>query len=976
MKEIARVNEIFGERLPAPLADRVVLSRLQELCDALGDEGIIVDDLADETLRRLALLAWQSPHLSQLCLADPSSLALLVRENDLAETRTVRDYERIFALLPEQTAEQFDNNLRILHKQELLRIAWRHICDLADMDCLMLELSDLAECTIHIATETLYLDAVAQFGSPQTQSGQEATFSIFGMGKLGGRELNFSSDIDILFVYRGEGKTAGGKSESIENQVFFERVASAVYDFLSRPTTEGFLYRVDTRLRPQGSRGPLVPSLEAVETYYQNWGENWERQALLKIRTIAGDPSLGEDVLHILVPFSYRKYVDEVEIADTLRGMDDMRRRMIQELSPEDREVDLKIGPGGIRDVEFIVQAVQMLYGGQYPEVRLAGTLESLRRMHESGLLHSRDYDTLSNGYLFLRRVEHRLQIDQVRQTYQIPSSLEAREDLAVRLGYETYASFDRTHRDIRTSVRATYEGIFGRQEWEDQTEGLLDSSSLSEPHRQMLKEHGFEDPDRAHRNLISLGDNPSTPHLKAKTKRLFKTLLPRLLLYLKECPDADMSLDSLEQIVDRLGARTTLYSIMSDNPQLVELLVILTGGSRYLSSILLRDPSLAETLGRKDTLQGSLTQVSFADRLSLLREAHSSREDLHTSLARFKNAIELETGTRYLLGICDVQSLSRDLAGAADYILHEAIRETGQEMQRRYPDFFEKSSDALGVIALGKFGGRELNFASDLDMIFLHAECESSDEITDTEFFSRWVTKISQFLSASTPFGRLYECDFRLRPHGKSGNPSTSLTAFGHYVQEKAWVWERLALSRCRPVIGTPRWTERFKRVWHESLFSRPFTKKEKRKVVEMRFRIEREKGDAALKAGPGGLVDMEFIAQTLRLCHGKEHEAMCNPSTMGALTAAAELGFLSEKTARELRRSYLFLRDIENRLQIVDHLSIDRLPTDKSELDGLAKRCFPKRSQPKLSGEDLVQEVESHTRRVRGIFNDFFQV
>ena len=953
-----------------------MLGRFKDLCAALARQGIPDNELDDETFRALALLVWQSPYLTQMCLADASALACLVREHCLYRARSLREYERLLAPTLEETPERFDTVLRVLHGRELLRIAWRHVCDIADIDHLMQELSDLADSTVRVVTDHAHQDVVRQFGVPRTEADREASFTVLAMGKLGGEELNFSSDIDLMFVYRGDGDTTGGESDGTDNRVFFERVATAICDHLSRPTAEGFLYRVDTRLRPQGTKGALVPSLGAVETYYHNWGENWERQALLKLRPIAGDPALGEAIQRILTPFTYRKYVDEVEIAETLRGMDAIRRRMVHGLTREEQESDVKVGRGGIRDVEFIVQAVQMLYSGQYPEVRLAGTLESLRRMYESGLLHSNDYEALSSGYRFLRRVEHRLQIDQVRQTYRLPHSEKACEDLALRLGFESYAAFEEIYRNVRANVRRIYEGIFGRQEWEDQAEGLLDGGPISPAHRQLLIEHGFDAPDRAYRNLLSLADNPSTPHLKAKTRRLFKALLPRLLLYLKDSPDPDMALNSLEQIVNRLGARTTLYGIMAESPQLVEMLVILTSGSRYLSEILFRDPSLVETLGREDTLQRPLDRSTFKARLELIREADRDERDVHGSLIRFKNALELETGLRYLLGISDVQTLGADLAAAGEFILQEVVLRTAEAIRDRYPRFFETSSEKFGVVALGKLGGQELNFASDLDLIFLHEECDVPEEILPVEFFSRWAAKISAFLSEATPFGRLYECDSRLRPHGKSGALSTGLPAFDRYVRNNAQVWERMALTRCRPVAAGEEWQRRFNQVWRDTLFSRPFTESDCEEVVKMRFRIEREKSDEALKAGPGGLVDVEFIAQTLVLRYGREYEALCGRSTPDVLAAAKDLGLLPSESSLQLRRSYLFLRDIENRLQIVNRLSIDSLPEDKTELERLAKRCFPQRSHPGLSGQYLVQEVESHTSRIREIFRQFFNV
>ncbi len=945
----------------------------QELLTALKNHGVDEDSLSSNIKHQLNLLVRYSPRQGTIACNKPELIVPLLNEDVLDHSPSKGELENHLQSFLDNEVDS-ELAIRKFHRSEIIRIAWRDLCELGEIDQITEELSDLADVVVQAVFNLVWERLIGEYGVPLDEDNNTPShMCVIGLGKLGGRELNFSSDIDLLFVYQSDGETGGTPDASISNESFFTQLAQGICDILNKVTPEGFIYRVDTRLRPEGDRGALAVPLTAVEFYYQNYGQNWERQALLKARCVAGNEEVGEQFIKLVTPFTYRKYVDEVEIADVLRSIDLMRNKYLIRLStPEAKAADFKNGYGGIRDIEFFVQAVQMLYGGQYPEIKLSGTLVSLLRMHESHLLHSKDYAMLVTAYRFLRRVEHRMQMVGELQVYDLPKD-QARQDLlAESMGYKTYEEFERQYDKNRERVRQIYEGVFQREEWHDPSELILDSDTFNEECKQLLVEYEFKDPKRAFSFLKALNKSPDA-HLQPKTTRLFKAFLPRLLLCLKNSPDSDMALAHFEQIISSFKARSALYESLCDQPPLLDLLVSVVCGSRFLTSLILRDPSLMDEIGRDQTFQEHVDKASLERHLRIMEKTYPSREH-REHLLFVQNAAMFRSGIRFILGLSDVERMGDELTHIADFILEQSMLPVNDMLSKRFPDFAEKHADHIGILGLGKLGGGEFNVASDCDLIFVYSNLDASENISAGEYFQRWVTEYTRYLESKTFMGFLYHPDIRLRPHGQSGPLASSEFAFCEYFRKQAQFWEKMALSRARFICGNPKIEKTLERLKKETLFTVPCTHKEVESLLSMRQKIEREKSKEVLKAGPGGLVDVEFIAQALVIHYGPDYESVRSTSTLDVLRAAQQDKLLDEDDAKWLISSYLFLREVENRLRIVNNVSLDALPNNSQELEKLTRRYSLKLGTEKPTPDKFLGMISLHTHRVRTIYEKFF--
>lgn len=948
-------------------------SLLNRLLDALRETGFDPSTLSDTLHDRLETFVIFSPGLAGVCLHKPEILIPLLDENILNRVYTKSE------LRHDLNRRMSDSNnpesaLRQFHRTQIIRIAIRDLCDLANIQTITEELSDLADIVIETVFEMTWNSLVQQAGEPRSEDGQSPSrMAVISLGKHGGRELNFSSDIDLMFVYNFNGETDGGKEKTIRNELFFTQLAQDICEILGKTTDEGFLYRIDNRLRPEGDKGALAVSLMTVEMYYHTYGQNWERQMLLKARPVAGDAQVGNQFVQIITPFTYRKYVDEVEIAEVLRGVDGMREKSIAKLgSLHNRIHDFKNGYGGIRDIEFFVQAVQMLYGGQYPEIKLAGTLLSLQRMHESHLLHSNDYNTLSKAYRFLRRVEHRLQMVYDQQVYELPKEPEDRERLCSSMGFKSWDVFFDFYETTTKDVRSIYNAVFHREEWQNNLNFLVDEENFSDEIGDLLSFYEFEDPRRAFVFIKELHKSPDL-HLQPKTSRLFKAILPRLLVCLKNSPDPDLALTNFEKLVSGFKARSALYESLNAQPKFIELLVSVTSSSSFLIRLLLRDPSLMETIGRDGFLEEIVTIPLLENHLEIIQQTFPSAP-LRDHLLRVQNAAMFRSGIRFILGLADVEHMGQNLAEIADFVLRESLKAVHERAAERYPEFTALQADDIALIGYGKLGGREFNVASDCDLVLLYSESRTIGNVSSEEYFPRWAKYLIQYLEAQSPLGFLYHVDTRLRPHGKSGPEASSMATFADYYRNQAQFWEKMALTRARFIAGNPRIKVFLQEIKEEILFSSSPSQEDMKAILDMRLKIEKEKGGEKLKAGPGGLVDVEFIAQAIALLYGYQYKKLRTPSTFEILRNASILEILTMQEAAQLIASYTFLRDVENRLRIVDNLSLDSLPEAGEELEKLTRRYAQHLDNKKLTKDEFLAQIEDHTRKVRVIFESFF--
>ncbi|MEW6236376.1 MAG: bifunctional [glutamate--ammonia ligase]-adenylyl-L-tyrosine phosphorylase/[glutamate--ammonia-ligase] adenylyltransferase [Candidatus Omnitrophota bacterium] len=944
----------------------------ENLAAALQTAGLNWEALTPVVIEQIQNFVFFSPRLAAIGGVHPEYILPLLQEAPIKRIDRNEMKQQLQSFM--ENEDDKEAAIRKFHRQEIIRIAWRDLGDCGEIQEITEEISDLAETVVQAVFSIVWDSLTKKYGEPHSEEeGSPASLCVVGMGKLGGRELNFSSDIDLMFVYRSEGKTKSASAPSVSNRTFFTQLAQGICDMLGKMTPEGFLYRVDARLRPEGDRGALAVSLAAVEAYYHNYGQNWERQALLKARAIAGDADIGRQFMSVITPFTYRKYVDEVEIADVLLSIDRMRNKYLSQLaSPEEKANDFKNGYGGIRDIEFFVQAVQMLYGGQYPEIKLAGTLLSLKRMHESHLLHSKDFGPLDAAYRFLRRIEHRMQMVGDRQIYELPKDEEGRRRLAESMGINTFEDLKKQYDRYRAGVRRIYEGVFKREEWRDPSEIILESGKFDERSEKILRDCEFENPKKAHTFLHALNQSPDA-HLQPKTTRLFKALLPRLLLCLKNSPDTDLALSNFEKLASSFKARSALYQTLCDQPALVDLLVSVVSCSSFLTSLVLRDPSLMEAIGRDGVFEEIVSKESLANHLRIIAKTYPAK-NRREHLLFVQNAAMLRSGIRFLLGFTDVERMGVELADIADFVLEHSLTPVNETLACRFPDFVRAHSHEIAVVGFGKLGGREFNVASDCDLVFIYPETVSSEKISSTEFFQRWAAEYGRFLESKTYMGFLYHADMRLRPFGNSSPMASSQDAFAKYYRTQALFWEKMALTRARFICGNPQIADFLDRIKNEILFSRSCVKEEIEAILSMRQKIEKEKSKETLKAGPGGLVDVEFIAQALVLHYGHSHPSLRTTSTLEALRQAQEAGRLSRSDAAHLIASYLFLREVENRLRIVNNVSLDSLPQERHELEKLTRRYALRLDAHKPTPDIFLGMISLHTHRVREIFDQFF--
>ncbi|MGC9327174.1 MAG: bifunctional [glutamate--ammonia ligase]-adenylyl-L-tyrosine phosphorylase/[glutamate--ammonia-ligase] adenylyltransferase [Candidatus Hinthialibacter sp.] len=948
-------------------------SNLDSLLQKLLEYGVDVSALSDSLLQKLHILSVYSPRLAELGAARPAVLLPILKEGIFEKKYSKYDLKKELEWWIQETGD-VDAAVRRFHRSQLIRIALRDLCHAADIQSITEELSDVADLVIEAVFHQQWDSLIQQYGEPLSDESQEPSrMAVISLGKHGGRELNFSSDIDLMFVYNFAGKTAGGEGGFMDNESFFTQLAQNICDVLGKSTSEGFLYRIDNRLRPEGEKGALAVALTAVEMYYHTYGQNWERQMLLKARPVAGDARVGEQFLRLINPFTYRKYVDEVEIAEVLRVVDGMREKTLAKLGSRDKRFyDIKNGYGGIRDVEFFVQAVQMLYGGQYPEIKLAGTLLSLQRMHESHLLHSNDYQTLSESYRFLRRIEHRLQMNADQQVYELPKDDAGRRRLAESMGFNDWDSFYEQYRDYANQVRSIYNAVFHREEWRDHLDFLLEEESYSEEIGDLLRFYEFKDPKRAFLFLKDLGQSPDL-HLQPKISRLYKSILPRLLLNLKNSPDPDLALSNFEKLVSSFRARSALYESLSTQPKFIELLASVTSSSSFLTRLVLRDPSLLESLGQSGFLEEKVSSSLLEKHLRYIQNAYPNAS-IRDHLLRVQNAAMFRSGIRFILGVVNVEKMGANLAEIADFILEKSLSPVKERAAERHPSFAQAYADDAAILGYGKLGGREFNVASDCDLVFLYSESRTVDGVSSGEFFSRWAKYMVQFLEAKSPLGFLYHPDTRLRPHGGSGPEASSIQSFADYYRTRAQFWEKMALTRARFICGNPRVQDFLRDLKEEVLFSAPPSEEDIQAILAMRQKIEDEKKNEKIKAGPGGLVDVEFIAQTILLRFGYEQPALRSTSTFKVLRDAASFNILSPNDSMQLIDSYTFLRDVENRLRIVDNVTLDSLPEREEDLEILTKRYAQHLDVEAITIESFLKSIEKHTKNVRAVFNRFF--
>ena len=928
-----------------------------------------------------------SPYLAELVISDPEAWEQVRIGQGRPESSA-----SLAATLTTEVAASTDPDatmraIRRFKRRETLRIAYGDTVGGQRLETVVSQISLVADLIVQAAVRVAVTRLELLRGIPRGPDGQRATLAVLALGKLGGSELNYSSDIDLVCIYSADGKVEGPKPCS--NQEFFERAVQEAVRLMAEPTDLGFAYRVDLRLRPHGVHGPACLSLEATTQYYDQYGRTWERQAWVKARVVAGDESLGNRLLKELEPWVYRRWLSRADIS----GIKALKRRIEQHAIREGiQDADLKTGRGGIRDIEFTIQFLQLLNGGDTPRVRTANTLEAIRRLAETGGLTDQEREILERTYTFLRTVEHRLQILYDRQTHLIPTSPVEFARLAVRSGYgrepEAIRRFqtdlaEATDVNRRILDHLLHDAFPDERAPEPEVDLVLDPEPSDACVHEVLSRHGFRDIPAAFCALVSLGEEQVRFLSTRRCRHFLAAIAPRLLAAIARTPDPDATLLNLGSVSDSLGGKGMLWELFSFHPASLDLTVRLCSSSPFLAKLLIRNPGMIDELLDSLVIQQLPSHESLE---SNLQELCKGAVEIGPILHAFKASQQLRVGVRDILGKLDASQTTAALTAIAVSVLQMIVSHEEAKLIVRLGEPMAGQGETVGlragavVLAMGKCGGREMNYASDIDIVFLYdndgisfptrRSRRSTESTTNAHFFSELSQRTLKVCNALTPQGRLYELDSRLRPSGRSGASAMGLDDFAKYfaADGPASVWERQSLVKARVVIGSRAAATRAVQILASAAYDRQWTADEVEAIRQMRFRMEQGARPSNLKRGPGGVVDIEFAVQVLQLVHGGREPGLRTPETLSGLLALRESGHLEDEPCAFLEKSYRMLRAIEGRLRLLDAVDRHDFPADAEEQRTLAHLLGY--AHP----DALVDDVQAITARTRREFDAIF--
>jgi glutamate-ammonia-ligase adenylyltransferase len=854
------------EELWDPSAGRTVWQKLASANQAITEE------LKDSPERARATL--------NFLIFSPISLEKICRQPELLEWLSHPDVQNPkMTYRPSWRGDRSDlsfRELRLWKSQEMLRIAFREISGLAGFAETTRDITAVAERCVSEVCVTCYEDLANKLGRPETG------FCILAMGKFGGTELNYSSDIDVVFFFGEEGNL----NPRLTYRQFFTRLAENIIRIFS--ATADPLFRIDVRLRPEGTSGPLVRSLSSMENYYAGYGETWERMALIKARGVAGDMELFYEFNQRLQPFIFPRTVS-TDLLDEIVALKARIEREIVGLADLHRNV--KLGYGGIREIEFILQTLQLLHGARNAFLQERNSLKTLIALEQLNILPPEEVRLLRNAYIFLRAVEHRLQIQNERQTHTLSARREAWIEIARTLGFDQVDGFAEALRTHTSAVRSVFDRLL--------------KSNEARPKELSPDLSAFRDPENAARTLIALREGPSGVHVASRTRRLYAKLEPELLSWFSRVADPDAALNRFVRFVNGYGTRGLLLETMLSSPKLLELLIRLFDASAIYSEIVIRRPQLIEDITRGTALGLSLSKEQFLQDLQRNDENLPPMEWVRV----YRRSAVVRILLRDILRFASQEDLQLEMTSLAEACLEYCCRHLDRP-------------DEITVLALGKFGGCELSYGADLDVVFIGTDVTAGG-------------RLIQAMGAKTAEGAVFPLDGRLRPDGEKGVLVTPLSAYRAYFAQRAHFWEAQALTKARAVYGSEAQplNAAVAEIWkHWS--ARPELKTDIEKMYR-RIVKERAKGDDLVhfKTGRGGLIGIEFLVQYLQMKH-----QVPETNTLQAIEKLTSV--LDAGKSVVLRATYIFLRRVESVLRRVSNSSISQLPSNAEELRVVALR------------------------------------
>ncbi len=814
--------------------------------------------------------------------------------------------------------------LRDLRKRVMLRLIVRDLSRMADLVEVMTSMTHLAEITISFALERHrdWLSDTARYGSPRgSESGAVQNMLVVAMGKLGGGELNVSSDVDLIFVYPEDGETDGVRR--ISNHDFFARLGRKLIASLHEITADGFVFRVDMRLRPYGDSGPLAMSFVMLEKYLITQGREWERYAWIKSRIVAAGSSVEESKLmqQVARPFIYRKYLD-FGAYESMRGLHSQIRK---EVSRREIHDDIKLGPGGIREIEFIAQVFQLVRGGRDADLRVRPTLAVLQCLREKKQLPDKTVLELVDAYHFLRNLEHRLQYLDDQQTHMLPSISADQELISASMGSPSYIVFLQSLDTHRRNVTRHFELVFAAPQesqnrdtlawlWQEHSGDESEAKAATD----QLAAIGFSDPTAALFRLQEFRRSGRYRQLSESSRKRVDSLVPAIIEVAAKFSSADHTLERMLQLLESVSRRAAYLALLLEFPQALERIAKLANTSQWASEYLGRHSILLDELLNPADLNSipdwPKVRTELAQQLNEANQLGDDVEQQMDVLRHFQHAQVFQLLVRDLEGLLPLETLSDHLTELADLVLDTVLNLAWSGLRRKHQDL-----PAFAIIGYGKLGGKELGYASDLDIIFLY-----NDPHPDApEIYARLAQRINSWLTSYTSAGLLYEADLRLRPNGSSGLLVSSIEAFEEYQRNQAWMWEHQALTRARFVVGDCRVGEAFESLRKEVLCQRRDLENLKHEVLLMRQKMldthPNSSGLFDIKHDRGGIIDVEFMVQYLVLGHACEHpELTANIGNIALLKLAGKLDLIPVQLAEQVLNAYREFRRVQHRLRL----------------------------------------------------------
>lgn len=873
--------------------------------------------------------------------------------------------------------DELGRNLRRQRARQQVRIIWRDLTRQADLVETCRDLSDMADGCIDLAYQWLYERHCQQFGTPTgRRSGEAQQMVILGMGKLGAVELNLSSDIDLIFAYPEGGETVGVK-RPLDNQEFFIRLGQRLIKALDPITVDGFVFRVDMRLRPYGSSGALVLSFNALEQYYQDQGRDWERYAMIKARVVGGDQAAGEQLLDMLRPFVYRRYLD----FSAIEALRTMKQLIQQEVRRKGMAENIKLGAGGIREVEFIAQAFQLIHGGRDLSLQQRPLLKVLRTLEGQGYLPAAVIDELRQGYEFLRYTEHAIQAIADRQTQMLPEDEKDQARIAFMLGFADWKSFHERLMHWRGRVSWHFRQVIAdpdsdRDDDEQQEEAevvvgvewlpLWEESQDEDAACRQLLSGGFVDADKALKNLNDLRNSSQLRSMQRLGRERLDAFIPRLLAQAVEHDNPDLVLERVLPLVEAVARRSAYLVLLTENPDALRQLLTLCAASPWIAEQIARFPLLLDELLNEGRLFNPPQALELAAELRerLTRIPEDDLEQQMEALRHFKLAHRLRVAASEITGSLPLMKVSDYLTWLAEAILEQVLALAWRHTVARHgtpsrPDG-SLCDPGFVIVGYGKVGGIELGHGSDLDLVFIHdgdlqAETDGAKPIDSAQFFTRLGQRIIHLLTAQTNSGQLYEVDMRLRPSGASGLLVSSLGAFARYQENEAWTWEHQALVRARVLVGSREVGQAFEGVRASVLGRERDLSRLQQEVSEMRAKMRGSLGTKATAAGTaanaflatvpfdlkqdaGGIVDIEFMVQYAALAWSREHPALLRyTDNIRILEGLEEAGLIPASDASLLREVYKIYRSAAHRQALQNQAGVvpgDQFETQRREV------------------------------------------